>query len=133
MRQVSAGAAVAPAGSMSRPSTRIVGEPGKALATASSSVRTSRTSTGATIPRSASTASSSARASGWEGQPSQYRNSIFMGLSLLTATAVAVAAERAREQAGSDGLRDRRQSVPPWDVDLTPVLLHRAHDRLRDV
>ena len=47
MRHVSAGRAAAPAGSTSRPSIRIVGEPGSASSTASSSVRTSRTSSAA--------------------------------------------------------------------------------------
>ena len=79
MRQVSAGRAPAPAGSMSRPSTRIVGEPGKPSLSASSCVVTSCSSTSASIPRAASTSASSSRASGCDGQPRQKRNSILNG------------------------------------------------------
>ena len=64
--------------STSRPSTRIVGEPGNRSACASSSVRTSRSSTLASTPCSASTDCRSSSASGCEGHPSQYRNSIFI-------------------------------------------------------
>src|ERR671925_61851 len=80
MRQVSAGGDDAPSGSTSRPSIRIVGDPGNERRAASSSVVTSRTSTGWSTPCAASTSSRSCCASGYDGHSRQNRSSIFIPL-----------------------------------------------------
>src|SRR5262245_26313243 len=72
-------------GSTSRPSTRIVGEPGNASSTASASVMTSRSSTCVSSPRAAMISSSSATVSSTDGHPSHQKSST---LGLTTAATV---------------------------------------------
>ena len=59
-----------------RPPTRIVGDPGKRRASASASLRTSRSSISTSRPRSSRIPRNKPRASGCEGQPAQNRSSI---------------------------------------------------------
>src|SRR5262245_66549799 len=130
MRQLSAGRADALFGSTSRPSTRIVGEPGNRSSSAAARVRTSRTLTSTSRPRAASTSSRSCLASGCDGQPSQKRNSMSTLAPYLRAGSPrGQAPERSRDER----LSDRGSAIPARDEDLAPVAFDRVDDALGDV